>query len=334
MAGSYKLKDLSRMLNMSPSTVSKALNDYPTISQMTRDRVKELARRVNYTPDPTAISFKRKKSFTMGVVIPNLLDHFYTIAVSGIEESAMANGYKAIVSQHYEDVGREVEIAEMMARNRVDGLIVSISRETTDILHFRQLEAEGIPVVYFVRRPGEDDVFHVTSNVYKGTADAVGFLLARGHRRIGHILGPASLQATRDRQNGYAEALRAHGIELDDNLLVHSNLSEESTVNAVEQLSSIDDPPTAVIAFKDQLALDAMLHLKRNRRGDPPMEFVGFGNLPLLKYLDNPPLATLEEQCATIGSRAAEMLMARISDPEARMDDRAVSFDCRLLVLK
>jgi DNA-binding LacI/PurR family transcriptional regulator len=334
MAGSYKLKDLSRMLNMSPSTVSKALNDYPTISQMTRDRVKELARRVNYTPDPTAISFKRKKSFSIGVIIPNLLDHFYTIAVGGIEESAMANGYKAIVTQHYEDVGREVEIAEMMARNRVDGLIVSISRETTDILHFRQLEAEGIPVVYFVRRPGEDDVFHVTSNVYKGTSDAVDFLYERGHRRIGQILGPASLQATRDRQQGYMQALQAHGLPWDDSLLVHSNLSEESTVRAVEHLATLHEPPTAVIAFKDQQALDAMLHLKRNRRGDPPMEFVGFGNLPLLKYLDNPPLATLEEQCATIGSRAAEMLMTRISEPDARPDTRSVSFDCRLLVLK
>jgi DNA-binding LacI/PurR family transcriptional regulator len=165
MSPKHKLKDLAKMLNMSPSTVSKALNDYPSISEITRQRVKELAKKLNFTPDQTAISFKSKKSFSIGVIIPNLLDQFYTLAVSGIEEYAMANSYKAIISQHYEDLQREIEITEMMSKYRVDGLIVSITKNTTNYDHFRKLEEAGIPVVYFVRRPADLPCFNVTSNV-------------------------------------------------------------------------------------------------------------------------------------------------------------------------
>jgi DNA-binding LacI/PurR family transcriptional regulator len=335
MSRNYNLKDLSRMLNMSPSTVSKALNDYPSISQMTRERVKELAIRLNYMPDPAAISFKRKKSFNLGVIIPNLTDHFYTIAVSGIEEYAMSIGYKAIVSQHYEDVNREIEICEMMGRSRVDGLIVSITKNTTDIGHFRSLEERGIPVVYFVRRPSDSGTFNVTSNVYKGTLDAVNFLVAKGHTRIAHILGPAGLLATKERYNGYVDGLEKNGIPLDKSLLATSDLSEASTIDAVERLMRLKKLPTAIITFKDYVALDAMLYLKNLvKKIKHEVAFIGFGNLPLLKYLDSPPLASLEEQCTSIGSRAAELLMKRIGNPGVELTPESIQFDCKLRQLR
>jgi DNA-binding LacI/PurR family transcriptional regulator len=323
------------MLNMSPSTVSKALNDYPSISQMTRDRVKELAARLNYVPDPSAISFKRKKSFNLGVIIPNLMDHFYTIAVSGIEEYVMSIGYKTIVCQHYEDPKREQEISEMMARNRVDGIIVSITKNTTDISHFRALEDRGIPVVYFVRRPFDSGTFNVTSNVYKGTLDAVNFLVGLGHTRIGQILGPSELMTTRERYNGYVEGLEHNGIPLDKSLLAITDLSEAGTIQAVDDLLRLKKLPTAIITFKDYVALDAMLYLKRvPRKIKHELAFIGFGNLPLLKYLDNPPLASLEEQCTSIGSRAAELLMKRIGNPEMELTPETIQFDCKLIKLK
>lgn len=335
MSETYTLKHLARMLNMSPSTVSKALNDYPTISEMTRNRVKELAQRLNYTPDPTAVSFKTKKSFSLGVIIPNLTDHFYSIAVGGIEEFAMRQGYKCMVCQHFEDLEREKDFCRMLERNKVDGLIVSISRNTTDISHFKYLEERGVPVVYFVRRPGAEDTFHVTSNVYQGTIDAVNYLAAKGHQRIGHILGPPGLIATADRLNGYREGLTLSGLNWDPTLTANSDLSESGTIQALEQLTSIQDPPTAIITFKDYVALDAMLHLKKKNPGNhSPIEFVGFGNLPLLRYLDNPPLASLEEQCAAIGHRSAELIMNRITSGAGTVMPEAVLFDCELKVLK
>ncbi len=334
MSTKYKLKDLARMLHMSPSTVSKALNDYPSISEMTRERVKELAKKVNFIPDQTAISFKSKRSFSIGVIIPNLLDQFYTLAVSGIEEYAMANAYKAIVSQHYEDVQREIEITEMMSKNRIDGLIVAITRNTTDVSHFKRLEDAGIPVVYMVRRPEDVPCFNVTSNVYQGTIDAVQFLVEQGHSRIGHITGPAGLLTTKERIQGYVDGLKKHGIALDKSLLYSSDLTTGSTIRAVDKLLSLKDSPTAIIAFKDYTALDAMQHIKTLPKKFRKVEFVGFGNLPMLRYLDNPPLASLEEECEQIGGRAAELLMKRIREPEQLFAPESIQFNCTLRQLK
>jgi len=335
MTPNYKLKDLAKMLNMSPSTVSKALNDYPSISEITRQRVKELAKKLNFTPDQTAISFKNKKSFSIGVIIPNLLDQFYTLAVSGIEEYAMANSYKAIISQHYEDLQREIEITEMMSKYRVDGLIVSITKNTTNFDHFKRLEESGIPVVYFVRRPADFPCFNVTSNVYKGTLDGVNFLVKKGHKRIALILGPPSLLTTKERYNGYVEGLKVNNIPFDKSLLYSSDLSTNSTIRAVDKLLSLRDIPTAVIAFKDYIAMDAMQYIKTLKKTSyRKIEFVGFGNLPMLKYLDTPPLASLEEQCAHIGSRSAELLMKRIRNEDLKLPPESIQFDCTLKELK
>jgi DNA-binding LacI/PurR family transcriptional regulator len=261
MPENYTLKDLARMLKMSPSTVSKALNDYSTISEMTRTRVRELAQRLNYSPDPAAVSFKTKRSFSLGVIIPNLTDHFYATAVGGIEEFAMRQGYKCMVCQHFEDLDREQDFCRMLERNKVDGLIVSISRNTADIAHFKHLEDRGIPVVYFVRRPGADETFHVTSNVYQGTIDAVEFLAGKGHRRIGHILGPPGLIATADRLNGYKDGLIRSGLPWDESLTANSDLSETGTMMAIEKLITLKDPPTAIITFKDYVAV-SYTHLR------------------------------------------------------------------------
>ncbi|HLO82858.1 MAG TPA: LacI family DNA-binding transcriptional regulator [Chitinophagaceae bacterium] len=335
MIPNYKLKDLAKMLHMSPSTVSKALNDYPSISEITRQRVKELAKKLNFIPDQTAISFKSKKSFSIGVIIPNLLDQFYTLAVSGIEEYAMANSYKAIVSQHYEDLQREIEITEMMSKYRVDGLIVSITKNTTNIDHFKKLETMGIPVVYFVRRPVDEPCFNVTSNVYKGTFDAVNYLVKKGHKRIAHILGPQSLLTTKERYQGYLDGLKANNLPLDKSLLYSSDLSTGGTIRAVDKLLSLKDVPTAIIAFKDYIVMDAMQYIKSlTKRSYRKIEWVGFGNLPMLRYLDNPPLASLEEQCALIGSRSAELLMKRIRAEEQKLPPESIQFDCTLKELK
>lgn len=329
----YKLKDLARMLNMSPSTVSKALNDYPSISTITKERVKALAKKVNFIPDQTAISFKSKKSFSLGVIIPNLLDQFYAIAVSGIEEFAKENNYKVIISQSYEDLQREIELTEMMSRYRVDGLIVAITKNTDRIDHFTKLEESGIPVVYFVRRPADTPCFCVTSNVYKGTVDAVNFLVKNNHRHIGHILGPPTLIASRERQNGYIDGLKANNIPFDKSLVLSTDLSIQSTEHAIDKLLSLKHVPTAVIAFKDYVALDAIQYLKTlGKKALKKIEFVGFGNLPMLRYIDNLPLASLEEQSTKIGRKTAELIIKRIE--KTGLAPEAVSFDCTLKVLK
>ena len=201
--------------------------------------------------------------------------------------------------------------------------------------HFRKVEEMGIPVVYFVRRPADIPCFSVTSNVYKGTVDAVNFLVKNNMTRIAHLLGPQTLITTRERQNGYIDGLKANNIPYDKSLIFSSDLSTNSTETAMAKMLNLREIPEAVIAFKDYVALDAMQYLKSlGKKAYRKIEFVGFGHLPMLRYIDNPPLATLAEQCFEIGRRAAEMLLKRITEEKESYPPESVELDCTLRVLK
>lgn len=143
------IKDIARKLNMSVSTVSKALNNNPSISTLTKERVKKLAEEWNYIPNEAARHFKLNKSFTIGVIMPDLLDQFYVLAINGVEEIANRKNYHVIISQTHEDHEKETGIVENMIRNRVDGVIIAISKNTRDLNMFKRLINTGIPVVFF-----------------------------------------------------------------------------------------------------------------------------------------------------------------------------------------
>jgi DNA-binding LacI/PurR family transcriptional regulator len=163
----------------------------------------------------------------------------------------------------------------------------------------------------------------------------MNFLVKMGHKRIAHILGPQSLLTTKERYQGYIDGLKANNLPFDKSLIYSSDLSTGSTIRAVDKLLSLREIPTAIIAFKDYIAIDGMQYIKSlTRRSYRKIEWVGFGNLPMLRYLDNPPLASLEEQSAIIGSRSAELLMKRIRAENQQLPPESIQFDCTLRKLK
>jgi len=329
------LKFLAEKLKMSVSTVSKALNDYPTINSYTRIRVKEMAEEWHFTPNKSALNLKERKSHIIGVILPNLLDHFFTKSIYGIEQYAMQQGYNVIIGQSYDELQKEILLANMLLRSRVDGLIVAISKQTKDFNHLNQFEKLGMPVVYYTRNPSFNLNCHkVLGNTFQGSYEATRFLISRGHTRIAYLGGPKMTNFTHDRFNGYINALRDGGLPFDADLVAYTDFDKENTINAIQKLFMNDYPqPTAMVAFKEIIIFDAIKYLKSIHHPDfETIECIGFGNTPFIDYLDHPPLASIEENPESVGKNAVELLLKLINKDVGLTDYQKVMVDCKLVM--
>ncbi|HEV7779826.1 MAG TPA: LacI family DNA-binding transcriptional regulator [Chitinophagaceae bacterium] len=335
MKKAVTLKDIALKLNMSVSTVSKALNNDPSISFPTRERVKTLSNDWNYIPNEAARHFKLNKTFTLGLIIPSMLDQFYVLAINGAEKIAAMEKYNVIISQSHEDPANEEKIVDLMKRNRVDGLIVAITKKTQDMSHFEKLDNIGIPVVFFARPPKDDSFDYVTADNEGGAFKATQLLIKRGHTRIGHLMGPESLAVSHIRLQGYKTALQKNKIPFDPNLVKVADLTEESTFAGMAQFMKMKSPPTAIFTFKNYISLDAIEYLKRKFPAKhKKIEFAGFGNLPLFQYLDHKPVASIEENSYQIGLQAAQLLISKINLPESEEKEitHHIKVPCKLVV--
>ncbi len=335
MKKAVTIKDIALKLNMSISTVSKALNNDLSISTATKERVKSLANEWNYIPNEAARHFKLNKTFTFGLIIPNMLDQFYTLAINGAEEAAAIEKYNVIISQSHEDPSKEESIVDLMKRNRVDGLIVAITKNTQDMSPFQKLENIGIPVVFFARPPKDDSFDYVTADNEDGAFKATEFLIKKGHKRIGHLMGPGSLAVSHLRLEGYKAALHQNNIPFDSEIVIEVDLNEESTFEAMSQFMKMEVPPTAIFTFKNYVSLDAIEFLKKKFPAFlKKIDFTGFGNLPLFRYLDHKPLASIEENSYLIGLEAAQLLFRNIISQETEEKEKRhhIKIPCELVV--
>jgi LacI family transcriptional regulator len=307
------IKEIARLLNISVSTVSRALHDHPSIGLKTKMEVKKLAEELKYVPNQTAIFFKQGKTFTIGVILPNLREEYFSLAISGIEEASFRNQYIALIGQSHDDLEREKAIVESMKRHRVDGLLVSVTKETSSLEHFEALEQFKIPVVYFDRVPDAGNIHSVWCSLYHSTIKSVDLLVKEGHKRIAYIQGPHTLTIKNERLEGYLNGLKKNKINPDSALMVRTDLSVASTQQAMEKLLSLKNRPTAVIAFNDYVALDAMRWARTHKiRINKDITFVSYANLPVTNYLETPPRASVEQFPFEQGERAANLLFKLI----------------------
>lgn len=329
------LKVLAEKLKMSVSTVSKALNNYPTINEYTKKYVQEMARELHYTPNKSAINLKERKSRIIGVILPNLLDHFFTRTIYGIEQFATQNGYHVIIRQTNDEVEEEIESANMLLRSRVDGLIVAISKNTQDFSHFNQFESLGIPIVYYTRNPSFNLNSHkVLCNTFKGCYEATELLIKRGHQKIAYLGGPKMISFTHDRFNGYINALKDNHISFDANLVAYTDFNQENTIDAIQKLfADSQQAPTALVAFKELILFDAIKYLRSiNHPQVQQIECIGFGNNSFISYLDLPPIASVEENPEFVGENAISLLL-KLIDKEINLENyQKVMVDCKLVV--
>lgn len=304
------IKEIAKQLNVSVSTVSRALHNHPSIGLRTRTRVQQLARDLNYEPNQSAIFFKKQKTFAIGVILPNLKEEFFSKAISGIEEIATQNKYSVLIGQSQDDPEKEKQIITAMKNNRVDGLIVSLGKHTKTYDHFTALEKYNIPVVFFDRVPHLPDFNKVSFNMTSGTREAIEFLIAQGHRRIGVINGPDEMNSSNERTETYKQLLIKKRLKIDLSLIVSTDLTPESTYEAMKTLLSRKPRPTAVIAINDYVALDAMQYARRVKlKINKDICFVSYVNLWISGYLETPPLASVEQYPFEQGSKAASLLM-------------------------
>ena len=329
------IKDIAKKLNMSVSTVSKALSNDINISAPTKERVQKLAKDWNYIPNESARHFKLNKSFTIGLILPDLLDQFYVLAINGVEKIAETEKYNVIVSQSHEEVDKEEKITNLMISNRVDGVIVAITKNTVNMQLFKKLNSIGIPVVCISRKP-TDHLFNcVLSNNKEGAFKATEFLVKKKHRRIAHIMGPAQMQTCKDRFEGYKLALQKYKIPFDAELVKTVDFTSESTIKAMMELMKLKPAPTAIFTFKNYITIDAIEYLKAKYPGKlNEIDFVGFGNLPLLQYMDHKPVAVIEENSFEMGTKAAELLFSIIRQEEAEPGamPQHIEIPCKLIV--
>jgi LacI family transcriptional regulator len=304
------IKEIAKQLNISVSTVSRALHDHSSIGIRTKTRVRELARQLGYEPNQTAIFFQQGKTFTIGVILPELSEAFFSSAISGIEDAAHKNQYTVLLGQSHDSLEKEKQLVETMKNHRVDGLLISISKNTSDYSHFEALRRYNIPIVFFDRIPAIPDIHYVACDMINGTVQAINFLLKKGHRVIGLINGPEKLPATRDRLDGYIRAMTKSRLKYDPSLVVNCDLTKDGVYAVTEKLLSLKRKPTAIVAFNDYVALDATQQARKMKfRINKDICFVSYANLPISKYAAYPPLASVEQFPYQQGQKATETLI-------------------------
>jgi DNA-binding LacI/PurR family transcriptional regulator len=303
------LKEIARRLNFSVSTVSRALHNHPSIGLRTTAQVQNLARELNYEPNQTALLFKQQKTNTIGVILPNLKEEFFSQAINGIEDVAKQNKYSVLIGQSHDDVEQEKQIVTAMKNQRVDGLIVSISKYTQNYDHLTGMGKYNIPIVFFDRVPDLPTVHKVSSDISSGTKQAIEFLIKKGHKRIGVINGPEEMKSCKERTNAYMDVLKKKRIKIDLSLIVSTDLTQEKTYEAMDQLLKLKLRPTAIVTINDYVALDAIQFARKAKfKINKDISFVSYANLPITNYLEFPPLASVEQFPYQQAKKATEIL--------------------------
>jgi DNA-binding LacI/PurR family transcriptional regulator len=330
------IKEIANRLNVSVSTVSRALHNHSSIGLRTKMQVQKLAEELHYEPNQAAISFKQGKTMIVGVILPNLGEEYFSMAINGIEDVATKNKYTVLIGQSHDDTEREQQITEAMRRQRVDGLIVSLSTTTKSFEHFEQLKKYKIPVVFFDRVPDLPDSYNVSCNLENSSVELVDLLVSLGHKQIAFIKGPDTLIHSKQRLNGYYEGLKKHKLKLDTAFVVSTDLSKKKTQDAMHKLLALKNRPTAVIAFNDYVALEATRYTRnQGLKINKDISFVSYANLPITSYLDDPPLASVEQFPYQQAEKATDILLQLIQSKGA--DDsipRKVVLESKVVVNK
>jgi len=312
------VKDIARKLGLHHSTVSRALRDYSDISEETKQKVRKLAREMNYSPNIVAQSLKTKRTKLIGIIVPEILHNFFSRAISGIENVVYKKGFVPIVLQSNESSEREVLNIDAMITNRVAGLIVSISQTTTSGEPFQKLIDKKIPLVFFDRVVMGLEAGYVISDDQEGAFQGVRFLIDKGYKKIVHISGPEELTICKNRLKGYQKALQKNRIPEDPDLIYHDTLHEKNGYETMEQILLKDSLPDAIFAVNDPVAMGAYKKIKESGLKMPEdIAILGFSNNEISSYLD-PALSTIDQFPGKMGKLAAEILFDQIEGKKSQ----------------
>ena len=309
------IKDIAKALGLSTSTVSRALRDSYEISPETKQLVLDYARQINYRPNPIALSLKERRSRSIGVIISEIANSFFSQIINGIESIAYSKGYNIIISQTRESYEREVINMDFLSSRSVDGFLISVSTETKDFSHITDLFQRGLPIVFVDRMVESVDTHKVVADNFKGAYDATMHLINNGYKRIAHLANSEYLSITRERIAGYRQALADAKIEFNECYLkhcLHGGMIYDEVDNAMNGFMELKNKPDAVFSSADKLTTNCMRYCRAKKIDIPgTLAIVGFSNLDITELL-SPSLTVVRQPAFEMGEVAAELLIKTI----------------------
>ncbi|MDR0265132.1 MAG: LacI family transcriptional regulator [Sphingobacterium sp.] len=315
------IKDIAKMLNISVSTVSRAFRDTHDVNPETRKKVLALAKKLNFKPNKNASALASGSTKNIGVVIPFITNYYFSMVISGIQEEAYERDYNVILYVTNDHVAREQNLLENLSTSSLDGLLISISSDSSTNDHFEQLMAKGMPIVFFDRVPKDIDASKVVQDDFAGALQATEYLIRQGYTRIAHIAGPENLQFTQQRLNGYLQALEQHNIAVDQRLIVYSGFSQAHGATDTSKLLALPDRPDAIFAANDRKAVGAIQTIKQHGlHVGQDIGVIGFTNDPIATVVE-PNLSTIEEPAMEIGKRSCALLIRHIKNRDFEIQD-------------
>lgn len=305
--------DIARKLGITPSAVSKALSGHPRISADTRNAVLEAARELDYQPNALATALRNGKSGLIGMIVPAIHYSFFATAIKGAEDALSKKGYSVIITQSNDNSGQEKKQIDGLMRARVEGVIASVALETSDASYYQTL-SRNIPLVLFDRTFDDKHLNSVLIDDFGGASQAVDHLVKMGYRRIAHLAGRKHILAFARRIEGYKSELKKHGHRFQEKYLVECAPNKDEGTNAMERLLELPEPPDAIFAASDYLALGAIRAIKNAGLKIPDdIGVVGFSNEEFSSQV-SPTITTIDQFSESMGAAAAELLFELLQE--------------------
>lgn len=329
---SVTIHDIARELKISASTVSRALNDNPRISQPTKDKIRVIALKMGYQPNTIASNLRNQKTNTIGIVVPLINRHFFSTFISGVEDVAFKAGYNVIISQSNDLLEKEKKIVHSLFSNRVDGLIASLSMQTSEFDHFELFINKNIPLVFFDRVVPELKANKIVVDDYAVGLKATQHLIDQGYKRIAHLAGPTVLNTYHDRMDGYMAALHRNNLPVIEELIIYNRLTRMDGQEAIKHLLSLTNPPDAVFCGNDTSALSMIVYLKTTGIRIPEdFGIIGFSNEPFSEVV-TPSISTLKQPAFEMGVKAAGLLIRDIEDKSQAHHYQTITMPTELII--
>ncbi|MGB4840286.1 MAG: LacI family DNA-binding transcriptional regulator [Saprospiraceae bacterium] len=325
------IKDIANALGISNSTVSRALRDSYEISEQTKAKVIEYAKSVNYHPNPIALSLRENKSYSIGIIVPEIANNYFSEVINGIDSVAYQHGYHVVIFQTHESYEREISTVSHVLSRKADGLIISLSVNTKDFSHLTDAMEDNFPIIFFDRVPPIENCFKVVSDNYQGAYNATTHLIAKGKRRIAHITSPPVLSITKERLAGYKAALIENDIEIDENLIQYCGFEPKEAFDIINSLLE-DQKPDSIFVCSDRLAINCLEVIKNNKKlVSEDLTVLGYTNLKSANLID-PPLSTVRQPAYEMGEKAAELLIKILESKNRKVEFQTITLKNELLI--
>ena len=327
---SVNIKKLAKILNISISTVSKALRDSHDISKETKERVIALANELNYQPNPHASSLRKAKSKTIAVIIPEIANNYFSLAINGIESIAQEKGYHVLIYLTHESYLKEVALMRLLHGGRVDGVLISLSSSTTDFSHLEELQQKGLPLVFFDRVYEQFDTACITTDDYESAYNATKHLIDKGCTRIAHLMISKNLSIGDKRLKGYKKAVEDQHIEVDETLIINCTNDDDLNFELIKSLLQ-DKKPDGIFAAVERYAISAYEVCKKLGISIPgEVKIISFSNLQTASLL-NPSLTTITQPAFEIGRQAATILFRALEEKRFQLKNDNIIFKSTLI---